>query len=337
MKYKRGVVISVLIPTKNRGVSITETLDSLKKQTFKKFELVVVDGGSVDDTEKIVKQYDKFFPVQFYVQAGGLVHQMNVAWQKANGRYVVRTDDDAIFDINWLREVVATFEMDKKIGGVTGPSLVPAARQKSRDLFFYQNKLKKGNFFWRLIGKIYYDYFMEGEPTRVSHWFKSGAFAIGSNYKACLRYDTSFEVDDLQACNWAAKKSLMNKIGGYDPIYLGIGEYHEPDAAQKIMKLGYKLYFNPKAIVYHKPSKEGFFKERPNAFGRALNFVNFYFRHIKPDTLDKQIRFISYLVFINLFWIYKGITMKQFNQLGSIFGSVKGIWINTIGAKSLDD
>lgn len=332
MRPKRKVAISVLIPTKNRVVSIDETLDSLKKQTFKEFELVVVDGGSIDDTARVVKQYDKFFPVQFYVQSDGLVHQMNVAWRKAKGKYIVRTDDDAVFDKDWLKEIVTTFDSDKKIGGVTGPSLVPIDRQKSRDLFFYQHKFRSGNIFWRLLGKIYYDYFLEGEPMRVSHWFRSGAFALGSNYKTCLKYKNSFEVDDLQACNWAAKRNLMEKIGGYDPTYLGIGEYHEPDAAQKIMDLGYKLYFNPKAIVYHKPSKEGFFKERPNAFGRALNFVNFYFRHIKPDTLDKKIRFASYLVFINLFWVYKGVTMKHINQFGSILGSVKGLWINTIGA-----
>ncbi len=330
---KVAPVISVLIPTKNRGASIVETLDSLKKQTLERFELVVVDGGSTDNTAAVVKKYSKYFRVKFHTQTGGLARQMNVAWQKASGKYIVRTDDDAVFDKDWLKEIVTTFESDKKIGGVTGPSLVPVDRQKSRDLFFYQNKLKKGNLLWRLIGKIYYDYFMEGEPMRVSHWFKSGAFAIGSNYKTCLKYKKPFEVDDLQACNWAARRNLMKRIGGYDPTYVGIGEYHEPDAAQKIMKLGYKLYFNPKAIVYHKPSKEGFFKERPNAFGRALNFVNFYFRHIKPDTLDKKIRFVSYLIFLNLFWIYKGITMKQLNQFGSVIGSIKGVWINTLGTR----
>ena len=175
---------------------------------------------------------------------------------------------------------------------------------------------------------------MEGEPLRVSHFFKSGAFAIGANYKSCLKYKKAFSVDDLQACNWAAKKDLLKKIGGFDTIYLGIGEYHEPDAAQKIMKLGFKLYFNPRAIVYHKPSKEGFFKERPEAYGRALNFVNFYFRHIKPDTLDKTLRFSIYLTFLNLFWIYKFLTTRQLNQLGSIKGTFDGLAIN-LGLKRM--
>ena len=308
--------VSVLIPTKNRAGSLKKALDSLSKQRLKSFEVVVIDGGSTDNTEVLVKSYAKKFPVKFAVQSGGLIPQMNKAWKLAKGEIVVRSDDDVVVDRGWLQAIVETFDSDSQIGGVTGPTIIPLKHKKSRDLFFFQTKLKKGNIFWRLLGKIYYGYFMEGEPMRVSHWFKSGAFSLGNNYKSSLKIKKNFEVNNLEACNWSVRRRLLEEISGFDPTFVGIGEYHEPDASFRIMKLGYKLVFNPKAIVSHQPSLVGFFKDRPASYGRAQNFINFYFRHIKPDTLDKALRFTAYLLFLNLFWGYKFFQTKKIDQLG---------------------
>ena len=51
---KKMPVISVLVPTKNRGESIRETFNSLASQTYKDFEVVVVDGGSTDNTKETI-------------------------------------------------------------------------------------------------------------------------------------------------------------------------------------------------------------------------------------------------------------------------------------------
>ncbi len=49
--------ISVIMPTYNDCKSIEETLDSLKNQTYKNWELVIVDDGSIDDTKKVINRY----------------------------------------------------------------------------------------------------------------------------------------------------------------------------------------------------------------------------------------------------------------------------------------
>lgn len=166
---------------------------------------------------------------------------------------------------------------------------------------------------------------MEGQPFTLGKWFKSGAFSLGSNYPKCLSLKEPIEVDHHEACNMAVKKVLLEKIGGFDETYVGIGEFNEPDVSFKIGKIGYKIIFDPKAAVYHLSSKEGFFKERPSSYGRVRNFINFYFKHIKPNTPDKFIRFFSYLLFLNGFFIYKGITTRRLNQFGSILGTIKGL------------
>ena len=200
--------ISVMIPTKNRAASLKKALDSLVEQVFKDFELVVVDGGSTDNSKELVFSYEKHFPVQWAVKEGGLIPQMNVAYQLAKGQYVVRTDDDVMFTPGWLKGIVETFERDEHIGGVTGPTIIPEEHAQSRDLFYFEKKLRECNVFWKILGKLYYDYFLEGIPYRVSHWCKSGAFTLGTNFTSALREPLQ-EVNNLEACNWAVRKELL--------------------------------------------------------------------------------------------------------------------------------
>jgi glycosyltransferase involved in cell wall biosynthesis len=328
--------VSVIIPTKNRCKALKECLDSLLKQTYKNFEVVIVDGGSTDRTKELINDYSNKLPIVFTTQNGGLIPQENKGWKIANGDIIIRTDDDVIASPEWIQEIVNTFDFPDGVGGVTGPTIIPEERKEYRDLFHFQKKLTQGGIFWKLIGKIYFDYFLEGEPFTVSKWFKSGAFSLGSNYPECLKLTEPIKVTHQEACNMATRKELLEKVGGYDETFIGIGEFNEPDVSFKIRKLGYKIIFNPKARVYHLPSKEGFFKDRPNSYGRILNFINFYFRHIKPNTLDKFVRFFSYLLFLNGFFIYKFITTRQINQLGCIAGTMVGLAKNIFKITSYD-
>lgn len=321
--------ISIIIPTKNRRETLSRCLTSLVKQDYQDFEVIIVDGGSTDGTTNLVKEYRARLAVKFVRQKKrGLVNAVNEGWSVSDGDIVIRTDDDIMATREWLKKVVETFCISNDIGGVTGPTIIPEEQKRYRDLFYFQEKLKNGNILWRSMGKLYFDYFLEGEPFAVSKWFKSGAFSLGSNYPECLKLKEPIEVTHQEACNMATRKDLLEKVGGFDEIFKGIGEFNESDVSFKIRKLGYKIMFNPKAVLYHLPSKEGFFKERRNSYGRILNFINFYFRHIKPNTLDKFVRFFSYLLFLNGFFIYKFITTRQINQLGCIPGTIIGLTRN---------
>lgn len=321
--------VSVLIPTKDRCRVLKECLESLSTQIYKNFEVVIIDGGSTDETTELARQYNDKLSIIFVRQKRkGLVNAANEGWESSGGEIVVRTDDDIVASQEWVQEIVNTFHSSDSIGGVTGPTITPEKLKQFRDLFFFQRKMKEGNIFWKFVGKIYFNYFLEGKPFAVGKFFKSGAFSVGSNYTSCLNLKEPIEVDHHEACNMAVKRNLLEKIGGFDRIFRGVGDYNEPDVSFKIKKLGYKIIFNPKARVEHLPSKSGVYSARAISYWRILNFINFYFRHIRPNSLNKFVRFSSYLLFLNIYFIYKAIVTRQINQLGCLPGTIVGLTKN---------
>ncbi len=317
--------ITVFIPTGGRSWSLERGLNSLTKQLFKDFEVVIVVYKSSDNTSNIINKYKSKLNINLVNQEKkGLSLAANQALNAAKGKIFIRTDDDVVMSRGWLKEVNKTFDLNPKVGGVTGPTVIPKSNIFARDLFFYSKKFERGNNIFKLLGKIYFNYFMEGRPYAVSRWFKSGAFSIGSNYENALREEYQ-EVDNLEACNFSVRTNLLKKVGGFDQIYTGVGEYHEADAAFKIKNLGYKLIFNPKVIVNHCPSQDGFYNDRPSSYSRMVNFIIFHSRYIKMNKISDYFRYGTYLLFLNGFYVYLGITRKQSNQFGAIPGTIMGL------------
>jgi len=323
--------VSVIIPTKNRDKALEKCLNTFSLQSFKNFEVIIVDGGSRDQTRRVIDEYSRKLAIKFITQTKkGLVNAINEGLLASSGDIVIRTDDDIVASPSWIQELVSSFDLAGEVGGVTGPTLIPENLQQTRDLLYFQNKFKNGNAFWHFIGAIYFNYFLEGQALVIGKFFRSGAFSLGSTYDDCLKLKRAIEVDHHEACNMAIRSDVLKKIGGFDATFVGIGDYNEADVSFKIRKLGYRIMFNPKAIVHHLPSTEGIFKDRPNSYDRMLNFINFYFRHIKPDTSGKFVRFFSYLLFLNGFWIYKFCTTRQAGQLGCLKGTIVGLAQNIL-------
>ncbi len=326
--------ISVLIPTKNRAAALREAFNALAAQTYSHFEVIVVDGYSTDGTHKVVEEYSDKFTILFSSQDGGLVRAENKGLQMATGDIVVRTDDDAVADSHWLETINQTFNLAQDIGGCTGPTVIPKDHLELRDIFSFQKRFTSRSLLWRVIGQFYNGYLLEGRPFAVSRWFRSGAFSLGSNFDEFTSIPGPIEVDHHESCNMAVRRDLLKAIGGFDPSYIGIGDYNEADVSFKIRSLGYRIVFHPGARVAHLPSKAGIFAERRAAYSRMLNFVNFYFAHIKPNSWDKLTRFVAYLAFQNVYYTYKFFTTGQFNQLGAYLGTIVGLAKNVFRLSS---
>jgi glycosyltransferase involved in cell wall biosynthesis len=127
---ERGV--SIIIPTKNGGSGFQELLASLcKQERFGDVEIIVVDSGSQDGTPELAEKFSakvyRIHPDQFN---HGLTR--NLAAEKANGKYIVFTVQDAVpLNGDWLNSMICVLDSDSAIGAVTCRQFV----RKDADLF----------------------------------------------------------------------------------------------------------------------------------------------------------------------------------------------------------
>jgi GT2 family glycosyltransferase len=128
----------------------------------------------------------------------------------------------------------------------------------------------------------------------------------------------------------AVRTDLLKKVGGFDTSYVGLGEFHEPDVSFKIRDLGFKILFDPRAAVMHLVSEGGYFSDRPDSYGRAVNLVNFYARHIRTDRLDKIVRLLSYLLFLDMYWLYAFFKSGRASQLRGLGGTITALARNSL-------
>lgn len=91
------VQISVIIPCYNQEKYIAEALDSVLEQTFKDFEIIVINDGSTDNSANIIKSYVKKHPqiIRYIGQRNqGVIAARNNAIAKAQGEYIFPLDGD---------------------------------------------------------------------------------------------------------------------------------------------------------------------------------------------------------------------------------------------------
>ncbi|HFK3157182.1 TPA: glycosyltransferase family 2 protein, partial [Citrobacter sedlakii] len=118
-------MISVLTPTYNRAYTLTRLYTSLINQSAKSFEWVVIDDGSIDDTEKLIKEFQKQNLIRifyFYQTNTGKSQAINAGVQLCEGSHILIVDSDDILTydaISCVEDSLNQADKDlKKISGV---------------------------------------------------------------------------------------------------------------------------------------------------------------------------------------------------------------------------
>lgn len=108
-------MISVIIPLYNKEKSITDTINSVLNQTFKDFELIIVNDGSKDNSLSVVNQFtDKRVKI-IDKPNGGVSSARNVGILNAKYEYIAFLDGDDLWAPNHLTEIVKLIEFDESI------------------------------------------------------------------------------------------------------------------------------------------------------------------------------------------------------------------------------
>jgi glycosyltransferase involved in cell wall biosynthesis len=96
---QESALISVIIPTYNRAHLIGETIQSVIDQSFKNWELIIVDDGSTDDTKNRISEYNDGRIKYFMIEHSGIIAKVrNAGMRIARGDYIAFLDSDDLWE-----------------------------------------------------------------------------------------------------------------------------------------------------------------------------------------------------------------------------------------------
>lgn len=297
---------------------IGDCINSLIKPGYPSWELIVVDNASTDDSVKYLKKRFKNYkncnvlenPINMYSQG------LNLGAKKASGKYLAYFNNDTAITNSYLENLVKEFEKDKKLVIAQGKILN------------YKNHKKIDS---------------AGETMDIF----GNPVTIGIGEKDNGQCD---HIDDILSASGSAcmiKKSVFEKIGGYDPIF-GIG-YEDMDLALRARRLGYRVKRFPKAIVYHKRAATDladFIRVKVKWHfnkNRLITMIKNYPLLLLIATLPVTIALYKLIILYE--WIIRGNWQIGWVRLTSIFWVMLNLpfiiaarqKINKMGAKSLSD
>lgn len=224
---------------------ITDTiscLNSLSKQTYDNFTIVAVENGSgdnsVDEFKKLEHQYGSKLHTIYNDRNLGFAGGVNCGIQWAidhNFNYVALFNNDAIADINWLNELVRCAE-DKKSGITTGLLLHEDGKTIDSTGDWYTT--------WGLP-------FPRNRGNSLDKAEPEGFVFSGSGGASLFSI------------------SMFSKIGLFDEFFFAY--YEDTDISFRAQLAGYKVYYQPKAIAYH---KQGATSKKMPGFAVQQTFKN---------------------------------------------------------------
>ncbi len=214
-----------------------DCLNSLKEVIEKNFELflVVIDNNS---KEKLnlpsfpglnIKIIENNSNLGF---SGG--HNVGIKYSLENGAdFVVILNNDTVVDKNFILELLKVQNSNKDIG-ITSPKIYFAPGFE-----FHKKKYKKqdkGRVFWYAGGKMDWEN-MLGHHRGVDEVDKG-------------QFDKMEETDFASGCCMMVKKEVFERIGFFDERFFLY--YEDSDLCEKTKRAGFKLVYNPKAVIWHK-------------------------------------------------------------------------------------
>lgn len=245
---QRPPTISVIVATHDRPEQLRRCLQSLLRQDYPDFEIIVVDNAPADGAAKALAQ-GVFREQVCYVSepVAGLARAHNRGLARARGSLVAFTDDDTLVDPGWLSALAVPFEQDPRIGCVTG-LIVPAELQTPAQIALE----RQGGFTKGYEPRVWS---LADPPPDPLFPFTAGHFGSGANM--------------------AFRTDVLRSMRGFDPA-TGVGTPARGGddllAFFEVLTAGHALAYQPGAIVWHRHQRTQAAVEA-QAFGYGAGFA----------------------------------------------------------------
>jgi glycosyltransferase involved in cell wall biosynthesis len=301
VKKRRNPLVSICVPTFNRAGFIAECLGSILCQGYDNLETIVVDDGSTDSTEVVVRQLA--LPGVRFVKAGHLGAPLarNRAIQESQGEYIVWLDSDDALLPDTVRHYVDTIEKHPETDVVYGDLLVCDGRLHADWLLVYPDWAgKRGDLQMRMINTCSIP--NPGTMIRKTLFEKVGsynpAFLRAHDWEFWIRAagHAEFRHSRRFVCRWRWHNSNMStgsvpvdhsydirvidQVAQSDDLagfFQGLGWRNRPraesDAYFEIARAYQKWGGHEKALRYYVMSVE-----RRASLGRCLHLLQYVFQ-----------------------------------------------------------
>lgn len=110
--------ISVIIPTHNRAAYLKLAVDSVLKQTYKTFEIIIIDDQSTDNTKEVIDSYNLDCIKYIYTEKAGPGKARNLGVKNMSGDFVAFLDSDDLWAPDKLESQIKVFKKEPGIGVV---------------------------------------------------------------------------------------------------------------------------------------------------------------------------------------------------------------------------
>ncbi len=226
----KNISAAVIVVTYNNLTDTLECLDSVSRLRYSSFEVVLVDNHSTDGSlEKIAARYAA---VHYVTNAEnlGVAGGRNSGWEYVSRQfscdYLFFLDNDTVIHPDSLSHLVQALEGDPELGIVCGKTYTAPPSETIMSVGM------KVNLYTGFIADI------------------------GSGEKDAGQYDNAAVVSACGGFAFLIRDSLFRALNGLANEFNPYG-WEDVDLSFRALKKGYRCYYNPKAIIYHKGCKIG--------------------------------------------------------------------------------
>ncbi len=217
-------IISVIIVNLNGERYLRDCLSSLRAQTFRDFEVIVVDNGSNDGSLRLIKDEFPWVKVIPLDTNTGFAKGNNIGIRASESEYVATLNNDTIVSSGWLKELYEAAETDRTIGMVASKILL------GRDGIELDS-----------AGMLIY-------PDGMSRQRRHGETDRG-------QFDGMREVLFPSACAALYRREMLGEVGLFDEEFFSYCE--DADLGLRARLAGWKAVLAPEAVVRHLYSATG--------------------------------------------------------------------------------
>lgn len=235
METQKTTAVSIIVPVYNKEKYLSECVDSILRQNFKDFELILVDDGSKDSSWNIIKEYadkDKRV-VPIHQENAGVSAARNTGLDHACGKWICFVDADDYLPKNGLKILVEHAE--ECDADIINGNATRVEDNKQFKIFNFKDEVVNGNIYPRLVHFAPWAQLFKRNIIEAHHLRYVRGLAYSEDNVFILHYSlyaSSIEFVNQSVYNYRINSDSAIQNKDYKKV-----AYHQIWAAHEVYKL----------------------------------------------------------------------------------------------------